>query len=88
MLSKIKQKIKSILGIDETMEFRLIKKVENDPVLLDIIIYYYVEKREGMNWYTVTPKFINDLDSCLKYFAKYREYIKNKQVEITYLNEK
>jgi len=82
MLNQIKK-----LFTKNSPEYRIVKNIAHDEILLEIRVNYWIEKKNNVNWYTVGPVF-TDYDSCLKWYSKYQEYLKNKEVQYTYMNKK
>lgn len=67
--------------------YRVVTETIHDEVRLEVIKYYWIEKKNTVNWYQVGPKFTS-FDECVKYYTNYREYVKNKELSYEYINEK
>lgn len=85
MLTAVKRIITNLFSRPNSgTAFRFVKENKYDEVALEVFTHYFVEKKEGLNWYEISPKF-EDYDKMVKWFASYKEYISNRGTHYEYV---
>jgi len=83
-MRQLSQYVRALFNKDKAPKYRIVKENIFDEVALEMFTYYYIEKRNNVNWYQIGPKF-EVYDDCIKYFTKYKEYLENKEATYEYL---
>jgi hypothetical protein len=74
------------IKVQQASQYRIVKETVYDEVLLEPIDMFYLEKRVGLNWYSVIDRPFYQYAEAIKYFHKYMEFLKNTEVKYEYLD--
>jgi hypothetical protein len=85
MLNIIKSLFKDIQK-QQSAQYRIVKDTIFDEILMEHISIYYLEKRVGLNWYSVIERPFYTYGDCIKYYHKLMEYLRLSETKYEYLD--